>query len=377
MVGGPGSDRTFFAEEGTNNCAPDVEFRTGCTSSAAEVHQRDRSRIEVGYLNAPVGGLDWNEIYMVGSEGADIVDVTTSYISLYGWVAFTAEPGSAPFDTSVSASSPNCNYKPTEVKCTLLQHMDAITIAGMGGDDRLNIASNGTEWDNTTTPTILGGQGNDVLIGSGQTEDVLVDGDGPGNDTLQGHGFDDALLNNEGTDNLQAGAGSDLLLSATICDGDILQGAESKKGDKEDANNASWSQLPAGAVVADLQKKTAGGEYVEYFPTIATASTASASAKPNGKGNHGGYSGPACASGALDHLQNIDDLEGSAQGDALYGNAKDNNLLGRLGEDFLYGRAGDDRIAAMDGQRDEIGGGGGEDTCVYDKGLDAVKLCNP
>jgi Ca2+-binding RTX toxin-like protein len=384
MSGGDGTDVTF--DSGNNNCDA-VEYPNGCAGTSAEVHERDRSKITVGRMTTTqlLGGYHWESFYMVGSSGADNVSarVVEGQPSYRVYLVFTAEPGSAPFDTGPDAApgASGCEPTPSEVRCRIgptYSPLDSITLAGMAGDDRLAIAGKDTDWEVTVSPVLLGGEGNDVLLGSGETEDMLVDGDGPGNDVLQGFGFDDALLNNEGSDRLMGGNGSDLLLSATICDGDVLQGAESKKGDGDSVNNASWAQLPAGAVVADLQKKTAGGEYVEYFPTAATASTASASAKPNDKGNHGGYSGPACASGSLDHLQNIDDLEGSAQGDALYGNAKDNNLLGRNGEDFLFARGGDDRIAAKDGQHDEVGGGGGKDICEYDdKGIDTVKLCNP
>jgi Ca2+-binding RTX toxin-like protein len=218
---------------------------------------------------------------------------------------------------------------------------------------------------------------------------VLIDG--PGNDTLYGFGLDDALINNEGADNLQGGNGSDLLLSATTCGGDILQGAEGKKGDGDSVNNASWSQLPAssGGVVADLMRGKAGSQYTEAVISSASSTagpSAQASAgkgegkgrgKGKGGGGKGGAGGPSCTSGALDRLANVDDLEGSSQADALYGDARDNNLLGRKGEDLLFGRAGEDRIAAQDGERDNVGGGSGADLCIHDKGLDTLTSCNP
>ncbi len=290
MSGGPGTDRTFFAEEGENSCAADVETRRGCTSTAAEVHQRDRSRIEVGFVSPPVGELGQRGLYLLGSEGADLVNVQAPVKGFPNKAVFTLEPGSAQFDVNpgLSASSPNCSYAPTEVACPL-PGIDSVTLAGMGGDDKLNLAGNNSEWPQTVTPVLLGGEGNDTLIGSGGTEDVLVDGDGPGNDTLYGYGLDDALLNNEGADNLQAGAGSDLLLSATTCDGDVLQGAEGKRGDKEDVNNASWSQLPsyAGGVVADLGHKTAGSQFTEVIITSATQEAQASAAKGGEKGGGG------------------------------------------------------------------------------------------
>ncbi len=429
MSGGAGGDISFSGA-GFNNCSHDVEYGNQCTGRSEEVRPRDPSKIEVGYQAGTTlrDSFTWEPFYLLGSQSTDRVSVKFGHASVAGYpepleqVTFTAEPGSAEFETGGNVWHGQCNYQATEVKCTLrsanrklYEHLDALVLAGMAGDDTLSIAGNETEWPVTTTPVLLGGQGNDVLIGSGHTEDVLVDGDGPGNDTLYGFGFDDALLNNEGADNLQAGAGSDLLLSATTCDGDILQGAEGKTGDKEDVNNASWSQLPAyaGGVVADLRSKTAGGQYTEAAASAAASASVSASASAmegeasaaegkasggrkgkevakaevakggGGQGGGGGAKGgrpsggPSCTTGSVDRLYNIDDLEGSAQPDAFYGDAASNNLLGRSGEDLLFGRGGEDRIAAKDGEHDQVGGGAGKDVCIYDEGLDTLTSCNP
>jgi Ca2+-binding RTX toxin-like protein len=374
--GGSGLD-TAFSGSGANNCSAEVDHRNQCSGSAEEVRTRDRSKIAVGIMPTAMilGQMRWETFYAVGSESTDRVSVkyvdsgVPSHITS-SYVIFTAEAGSAEFDTSDSVKDGPCEYQASQVKCAtgwLSSRVDAITLAGMAGDDTLSVSSEGTDLEVTTTPILLGGQGNDVLLGSGRTEDVLVDGEGVGNDTLSGFAFDDALLNNEGADTLRGGNGSDLLLSATTCGGDTLQGAEAKKGDKAEVNNASWAALPemSGGVVADLRKKTAGSQYAEYVIT----------ATKEGGGQH--FKGPVCTSGSLDHLYNIDDLEGSSQSDAFYGNARSNNLLGRKGEDVLYARAGDDRIAAKDGERDEVGGGGGEDICIFDEGLDALEGCNP
>lgn len=389
MDGGAGTDITF-AGAGANNCSADVEYRTRCAGTAAEVHPRDQSKINIGYQTTTLlrRSFLWEPYYLVGSNSADNVNVryvntNSPDYQIRDYLIFTTQPGSAQFDTSDDVGQ-GCEYKPTEVKCPFFRAnkvhggVDAITLAGMGGDDRLNIAGNGTEWEPTITPVLLGGEGNDTLIGSDQTEDVLVDGNGYGNDTLYGHGLDDALLNNEGSDSLRAGTGSDLLLSATTCGGDTLQGAEGKKGDKDDVNNASWAQLPAyaGGVVADLRKRKAGSQFVEI---IITSTTQKGTKQKGGKGKGGAihYKGPACTTGVVDRLYNIDDLEGSSQADAFYGDAGDNNLLGRNGEDLFFGRAGEDRLAAQDGEHDQVGGGPGKDVCIYDKGVDSLTSCNP
>jgi Ca2+-binding RTX toxin-like protein len=71
----------------------------------------------------------------------------------------------------------------------------------------------------TTTMTIDGGGGNDLLIGGGGRSVLLG---GSGNDTLHGDGGDDVLLGGTGNDDLLGGSGNDVLVGG---DGnDILIG---------------------------------------------------------------------------------------------------------------------------------------------------------
>jgi Ca2+-binding RTX toxin-like protein len=193
----------------------------------------------------------------------------------------------------------------------------------------------------TTTPVLLGGEGADTLTAANGTEDMLVDGNGSGNDTLSAGSYDDALINNEGADSLQGGLGNDPLLSAANCEGDTLQGAASGEGDGAAVNSSSWAKYPVGeasaGVVADLQA-----------------------------GKAGNAAGPSCSSGETGKLANIDDLEGSTGIDALYGDGAANNLLGRLGKDEIWGRAGADNIEAQDGIAETGGGGEGSDSCNLD-----------
>ena len=170
------------------------------------------------------------------------------------------------------------------MRCTLPLPLDAITVAGMAGNDSLQLEG----FPETTTPVVLGGEGSDELSTGNGTEDMLVDGNGSGNDTLRAGSYDDALIANEGADVLQGGNGNDLLLSASLCDGDTLQGAAPGEGDGSSVNSASWAKLPVGqpGVIADLAAGKAGDSW------------------------SGGI--PACSSGTPATLANIDDLEGSS-----------------------------------------------------------------
>lgn len=263
---------------------------------------------------------------------------------------FTATAGT--FSTESSVSTSNCTYAATIVTCKLPKPLDTIVLAGLKGNDTLSMEA----FPETTTPIVLGGEGNDTLRG-GATEDLLVDGNAVGNDTLTALGFDDALVNNEGVDHLEGGNGNDLLVSLGTCEGDVLQGATSGEGggDGPDVNNASWAPAPQGAGV--------GG------------ATADLAEKQEVAGNTYG-SAPGCAAGTLDELRNIDALEGSAFKDILFGDEHENSLFGRNGEDRLFSRGGEDVIDSRDGQKDEVDAGGSEpDWCRVD-GLDSTNSCD-
>jgi len=357
LFGGPDGDYLNGEAEtdvvdgqgGADNCV--AETANDCSGSAEAVSQRDRSKISVGYqVTGSPSTLGWVQLFLTGSaaggsaSGNDRVKALYTLISGTGYVTFTTEGESAAFDTSANAASANCVYAAAEVKCTLPKPLDAITVGGMSGADVLTLEG----FPETTTPILLGGEGNDELtIGNG-TEDLIVDGNGTGNDTLRAGNYDDALIANEGADNLQGGNGNDLLLAASNCDGsptegDVLDGAVTGGEDGAAVNSAQWAKLPAGApgVVADLREARAGDAWSGTLPTCANGKKATT-------------------------LLNIDDLEGSEGADQLYGDGAANNLLGRNGKDEIWGRAGVDRIEAQDGIAEVGGGGEGTDSCVLD-----------
>lgn len=343
---------TVYGQGGTNHCAADVENQNECSGTTESVVQRNTAKISVGFM-ATTAATNWVELYLSGSTGTDRVNASFGFEGPTGYVTFATEAESAQFDTSGDAASSGCTYEATKVKCTLPKKLDSIVMAGLAGNDKLSLSVGEQFWE-TTTPILLGGEGNDEIIGSGWTEDLLIDGNGNGSDVLKALGSDDGLLNNEGTDVLEGGNGNDLLVSSGTCEGDTLQGAESGAADGAAQNNASFAQVPAGApgVVADLKSE---GEF---------------------KGTAGNiYSGgPACSSGPLNKLRNTDDLEATNGNDIIYGDDFENNLLGRPGKDQLWARGGNDNVEAKDGEADEGGGGAGTDTCTVD-GIDTISSC--
>ncbi len=74
--------------------------------------------------------------------------------------------------------------------------------------------------------------------------------DGPGNDNVSAGGGDDALPNNQGTDELLAGPDDDLFISVAVCEGDRLDGGGG-------IDNANWANFES-PVSIDLATSSAG-----------------------------------------------------------------------------------------------------------------------
>ncbi len=270
--------------------------------------QRDASKVSVGFMVPAQPGF--GQLYAVGSAAGDALTATYAP-GPPATVSFQLSAGG--FDQSADADA-GCDVGPTLATCTLTAPLDSLLLAGMGGADSISTAG----FPATTTVVALGGDGADSL-GGGDGEDVLVDGPDDGDDQLTGLGGDDALLHNGGADQRFGGAGNDLFLSVSICDGDLIRG----EGERD---NASWARLTGEAVGVNLGSGQAG--------------------EPGPGGS------PSCAGGGLDSLQEIEDLEGSEAGDSFYGDAGPNQLLGHKGPDIYAAAAGADTVLANSGDAD-------------------------
>jgi Ca2+-binding RTX toxin-like protein len=269
--------------------------------------QRDSSKVSVGFMAPAQPGFA--QLYAVGSASAD------SLTALYAagppaTVSFHLAAGS--FDQSPAAAA-GCVVAANVATCTLTAPLDSVVLAGMGGADSIAAAG----FPATATVITLGGEDGDSLSGQ-NSEDVLVDGPGEGNDQSTASGGDDALLHNGGDDLLLGGDGNDLFLSVSVCDGEELVGGAGR-------DNSSWARLDE-AVTANLGAGVAG--------------------RPGSGGT------PDCTGGTPDSLREIEDLEGSASADVFYGDAGPNQLLGHLGPDIYFAAAGADTILANSGDAD-------------------------
>jgi Ca2+-binding RTX toxin-like protein len=304
---------------------------SGCESTAPEgpTSRVEAAKVEVGEMVE--GAPDQAELYLVGPEsgGADTITVTRAGTAPGETITFSRS-GGAGFAPTVAP----CVLAPsgTEVTCTPGVPVDSVTVAGLGGNDHLTATNLGE----TTSLVLLGGEGNDELVGGAFSDDTLVDG--PGNDVLRGGPGDDGLVDGPGADQIFGEGGNDLLIATALCEGDRLDGGEGR-------DNASWAKLgalPSGlGVDARLDQGKAGqigaGEEVE------------------------------CPTGTPDVLAGIEDLEGSPRSDVLAGDAGPNQLLGHQGEDSYFAGAGEDSILANSESRDAvINCGADTDTAIVD-----------
>jgi Ca2+-binding RTX toxin-like protein len=321
LFGGADKD-DCFGETSTNDCE-----ETGPEGSTGRVEAM--TKVEVGEMVE--GATEQAELYLVGPEsnGADAITVTRAGIAPSETVTFT-ETGGVEFASTVAP----CVLAPsgTEVTCTPGVPVDSVTVAGLGGNDTLK-AQNLSE---TTSLVLLGGEGNDELVGGELSDDTLVDG--PGNDILRGGAGDDGLVDGPGADKIFGEAGNDLLIATALCEGDTLDGGEGR-------DNASWAKL--GALPSGLG--------VDARLDVGMA------------GETGPEDQVQCPTGKPDTLAGIEDLEGSPRSDVLVGDAGPNQLLGHQGEDSYFAGAGEDSILANSESRDAvINCGADTDTAIVD-----------
>jgi Ca2+-binding RTX toxin-like protein len=296
--GGPGEDHCQNATGAIS-----------CETSSKAVVPGGGGAVEVGFMVPAAEQEGGTQLYVTGSEGDDAIVVDYSPSE----VVFTLAKGS--FDLSAAAAG-GCGVTATEATCPLTAPLDSLVIAGMGGDDTV-VAS---DLPSTVGLLLTGGTGDDSLTGGEASEDSLVDGPGSGADKLFALGRDDVLIHNGGADQLFGGAGNDLFLSFSICDGELLSGGAGR-------DNSSWARL---------------GEGVDARLDLGLA------------GHIGPGDQPVCSGGTLDTMQSVEDLEGSEFGDVLYGDDAVNHILGHLGADTYVAGGGNDTLLANSADSDPV-----------------------
>jgi Ca2+-binding RTX toxin-like protein len=218
----------------------------------------------------------------------------------------------------------------------LIGEAGADTLTGGGGRDTADYTARVAPVSVTLDGTANDGEpGENDNVGI----DVEVVAGGMGNDTIAGSNADNALLGNagndvlgggDGTDQLDGGAGDDTLSGGS--GSDTLTG-----GDGTDT--ASYADAPAGVRVV-LDGKPGDGASGEND----SVDTENVIGSPGD-----------------------DTIIGNAGANALAGGAGNDRILGGKGPDLLDGGAGDDIIQSLDGAKDSVACGDGEDGTVSDR----------
>jgi Ca2+-binding RTX toxin-like protein len=308
---GPGGDIVVGAGEANVEADGSQDFVEGKGEPRSISHP---DRVEFGLQNTNAAGKEF-DLFYAGSSKPD------------GSVEIRLMEKKAEFKFPVGAPGgkvegcPGNVAEDTTFVCTIPpgRTLGAVVAAGNGGEDILSVLGRDEFSDGAVV--LVGGPGRDTLKGSGG-EDVLIDGVAQNavgkKEILRGFGADDVMIQGDGVDNVFGGSGNDLLVSADVC-GDDTGGDELNGG--PGADNAQFHPFTAAkGVYVDLGAKK--------FGEVDTK--------------------PKCS----DVVQ-VEDLEGSPQGDNFIALPSRNFLLGRGGPDTFITKGGHDKVNAKDDGVDE------------------------
>ncbi|MEZ0306603.1 MAG: calcium-binding protein, partial [Ramlibacter sp.] len=210
------------------------------------------------------------------------------------------------------------------------------------------------------TPTgglnLTGTVGNDVL--TGDVGDDTLDG-GEGNDTLNGGAGDDILYGGKGQNVVTGGSGNDALNDYGTGSTAVFTGNFADYSATYDAGTNTYT-------VTDSVADRDGVDTVSV--SIATYQFADGTHSP----------GDLLPANTVNGTSGDDSLDGTAGQDTIYGFGGSDTLEGYTGNDaldggdgtdFLYAGAGDDTLAGGGGAGNNLFGGEGTDTAVFDGDL--------
>ncbi len=341
--GGDDADATWGGSGGggaSNYCLNHESGSYNCSRATAGVVPDDRTKLRAGLVETGWSGHgpDYTEAYLLGSTGGNGVsttfDLSTRTIKFHSSLI--------PFDNTLT--NEGCSYTNSNrtASCQWSPNHPLDSVAYYGDDANDHLSSNGAGLPITTSVIGIGGNGSDQEIqGSDNTEDILIDGPDDGSDVLQGYGRSDSVYQSAGRDWIYGGSDGDVMYSTGICENNTISG-----GGQLDNNTWAALSLPqrsmTEAVYASLVTDTAG--------------------------DHGSGGSPGCDDPAdIDHIQDLENLEGSNGKDTIYGDGNANSLLGRAGADRIYGGGGNDNLHMFSGDYDlTINCGGGSDTLRRD-----------
>lgn len=271
------------------------------------------------------------------------------------------------------------------LRITAAMSLAAVAFTNVRGIERVQITTNiGVDLvlgnlmvtsTNRANFQVLGGAGDDTVLGGAVVSRALLLDGGSGADGMEGGGGADVLRPGSGADTMHGGAGNDTLEMAV---GDL--GANDRLDGGADSDVLRL--LDGGVVSQAMFGALQGFERIEVAPEA----TALRLTVAQGYGIEGdtltiqGGAGDdtliAVNAGFATYLLGLggdDQLTGGGFGDTLLGDAGQDTLRGLAGDDVLDGGDGDDRLAGGDGH-DWLLGGAGNDVLSGGAGADTLDL---
>jgi Ca2+-binding RTX toxin-like protein len=280
-------------------------------------------------------------------------------------------------DVVTEAANAGTDTVEASVNYTLTGHVENLILTGaatIGTGNDLNNTLTANQWGNTLNggagaDTLLGGDGQDSLDGGTGADSMRG---GKGDDTYVVDNTNDVVIefSGEGNDTVRSSISYNLTAQVENL---ILTGNDNLTGLGNDlANNItgnSGNNNLMGGVGADTIDGGGGNNTASYNVSNAGVQVSLVAAAINSGGHAQG-----------DVLSNIHNLLGSAHDDTLIGNEEANRLEGGLGADRLDGGAGHDTLVGAEGNDvlngedgdDVIFGGAGADTIDGGDGIDTV-----
>ena len=200
---------------------------------------------------------------------------------------------------------------------------------------------------------LLGGSGNDVLIGSPHVDQL---NGSAGNDTLLGGGDRDTLRGGSGSDVLNGGGGNDLVVGQGGS-GDVLTGGAGD--DTLNGGAGTDSLIEQGDVDFTLTNSTLTGLGADLFSNLERFQLS------------GGLSANLIMASAFSLSGATLLINGDDGDDVIVGSSISDTINGGAGNDSIRGGGGNDVLNGDEGD-DTLNGGAGDDTLNGDEGADGL-----
>lgn len=280
---------------------------------------------------------------------------------------------------NTSPTSTRCGSGVQEVQLVLVDGNDvatpeaAVATTVVGGDG--NNTVNGGRAPDESAVTYRGGRGTDAVVYNGADRFVTITLDGAANDgrpgdadniaadveNVTGSLFPDRLTGSAVANRIDGGLGPDTVAGLggddRLVEGARPSGADTFSGggavDTVDySSRTATVRVDINGVADDGQ--VGEGDFVRV--DVENARTGTGSDVLAGSGAANG-------------------LNGGGGVDQVSGMGGNDDLTGGPGVDTINGNAGDDGIDALDGDKDTVNCGSGEDVAVIDQGVDVVQGC--